>query len=269
MTLRILVPTDFSPAAGAALAVTRATFPDAQTELLHVVLGRIPPQGAEVLRGRLTDLGGGTLAFGDPAQEVLRCAREGHFDLIALGRAGGPGPGGRGRLGVVAERVVRESPRPVLTVPAGTQGPLPPRVLVLMDFTPGALGVLRCVRSAWPGAEVHLLHVVDGASLAVPFALPGLPGPALRSASSRALQQRNALWETEARRRLDELGGGEVARGHPAEVAMRRAREGGFGLLALGASAKGGFDRLMFGSVAAQITREAPLPVLTAHPRGG
>lgn len=267
MTLRILVPTDFSPAAGAALAVARATFPDAHTEVLHVAPGRGPAQEEGALRGQLDALGGGTLAHGVPALEVLRRAREEHFDLIVLGRAGRPDPG-RGRLGAVAGRVLRESPRPVLTVPAGTGGPLAARVLVLMDFSPGALGVLRFVTGCWPGAEPHLLHVVDGSSLDVPFPLPGVAAPALRGASARALQERNRLWEAEARRRLDDLGGGELARGRPAEVAIRRAQDGGFGALALGASAKGGFDHLMFGSVAAQVTREAPLPVLTAHPAG-
>lgn len=82
MTLRILIPTGFSPAAGAALVVTRATFPDAETEVLHVAPGRGRPQKAGALRGQLDALGGGTLAHGDPALEVLRCAREGRFSPV-------------------------------------------------------------------------------------------------------------------------------------------------------------------------------------------
>ena len=60
-----------------------------------------------------------------------------------------------------------------------------------MDFSPGALGVLSFLTRAWPGVERTLLHVVDGPSLDVPFALPGLPAPAPRGASARVLRERN------------------------------------------------------------------------------
>ncbi|WP_104992344.1 universal stress protein [Deinococcus sp. NW-56] len=266
MTLRILVPTDFSPAAGAALAVVRATFPDARTELLHVApdRSRDRSQEAGALREQLGALGGGPLAFGAPAPEILRCAREGHFDLIALGRVGPRGPE-RGRLGAVAERVLREAPVPVLTVPVGSSVPLPPRVLVLMDFSDGARRAADFVARGWPGAALEHLHVIDPSALDMPLPLPALRTPALRSASSRALQERNALWEAEARRRLDGLGGGDLAWGSPAEEALKRVRGGGYGLIALGASVKGGLDRLMFGSVARRVVCESPLPVLTAR----
>lgn len=264
MTLRILVPTDFSPAAGAALAVVRATFPDALTEVLHVAPVRGRPEQVEALRGQLGALGGDSLAFGAPAPEILRCAREGHADLIALGRVGPHRPE-RGRIGAVAERVLREAPMPVLTVPPESPAALPGRVLVLMDFSEGARRAVDFVTRFWPGAEIHHLHVVDPSAMDVPVALPALRTPALRSATSRALQERNALWEAEARRRLDDLGGGELAWGHPAEVALQRARGGGYSLLALGTSVKGGLDRLMFGSVARQVVCASPLPVLTAR----
>lgn len=156
---------------------------------------------------------------------------------------------------------------PVLTVPPGSPARLPARVLALMDFSDGARRAVEFVTQRWPGAEVHHLHVVNPSAMDVPFPLPALRTPALRSATSRALQERNAAWEEEARRRLDHLGGGELAWGSPAELALKRARTGEYGLLALGASVKGGLDRLMFGSVARQVVCESPLPVLTA--RGG
>ncbi|MBB5233907.1 universal stress protein [Deinococcus budaensis] len=274
MTLRILVPTDFSPAAGAALTVVRAAFPQARTELLHVVPSRSPLAaplaagggGADPsARQRLEALGGGTLVSGSPADEVLRRAREGGADLIALGRVGERG-GGPGRVGAVAERVLQGSSVPVLSVPVpSSPAAAPPtRALVLMDFSPGALAALRFLERCWPGLEVHRLHVVDGNALETPFALASLSAP-LRGASSWVLQQRNALWEAEARQRLETLGGGEIARGAPAEVALERARGGEYAVLALGASAKRGLDRLLFGSVARRVVQHAPVPVLTAR----
>lgn len=267
MTLRILVPTDFSPAAEAALTLVQAAFPQARTELLHVSPARSPLAAGAAdpsARRRLDALGGGTLASGSPADEVLRRAREGSADLIALGRVGERGLA-PGRVGAVAERVLQGSPVPVLSVPVPSlpAAAPPTRALVLMDFSPGALAALRFLELCWPGLEVHCLHVVDGNALETPFALTSVSAP-LRGASSRVLGQRNALWEAEARQRLERLGGGEVARGAPAEVALERVR-GGYGVLALGASAKRGLDRLMFGSVARRVVQHAPVPVLTAR----
>ncbi|WP_102126072.1 universal stress protein [Deinococcus planocerae] len=267
MTLRVLVPTDFSPAAGKALAVARAAFPDARPHLLHVA----PPRPARSPAGEparereaLDALGGGALASGPPAEEVLRCARQGAFDLIVLGKAG-PRQSERG-AGPVTERVIRDSPVPVLSVSAAAP-PVPgsgARVLLLMDFSPGALGALDFLRRSWPDAQIQPLHVVDPGALDTPLALPMLSSPpALRGASTRLLRERNELWEREARGRLEGLGGGEVAWGPPAEVALDRARRGECDVIALGTSAKRGLDRLLFGSVARRIVRESPVPVLT------
>ena len=52
---------------------------------------------------------------GDPAEEILRYARERRAGLLVLGARGRSAPGGR-RLGSVAARVAREAKCPVLVI---------------------------------------------------------------------------------------------------------------------------------------------------------
>jgi len=301
---RVLVLMDFSAAALGALRVARAAFPDASVTPLHVVptlpvgrpagvpaapdVGAYPEWYAQEHR-QLAALGGGELVVGQAAGEALRRARAGECDVLALGTAGRRGLS-RLLLGSVAEEVIRGSPAPVLSVhspEAGDHRPLPAvsrrrwlralydlaqeenppptRVLVLMDFSPGARRALDFVQTRLPGAQIDLLHVVDPASITVPFALPGVPDPPLRGASTQLLDGRNAAWEREARVRLDRLGGGELVRGDPARIALDRAAGGEYDLVAVGASGKGSLARLMLGSVALRIVRESPIPVLTAR----
>jgi universal stress protein A len=140
---RILVPTDFSAAADAALAYAR-TIADAfgaSIHLLHVfedpysaavyapeVYSVLPPdfrdaalKDAETrLSERLgteENVRGGTtnISIGLPANEIVRCAADRDIDLIVMGTHGRSGLAHL-LLGSVAERVVRTAPCAVLTV---------------------------------------------------------------------------------------------------------------------------------------------------------
>lgn len=133
MPLRILVPIESLEPHHPALETARQLFPDAQTHLLHVVLpgeimlrgeafpervveGRSPAHVDPATRARLDALGGGELIqVGDPATEILRRAGSGDFDLIAIATSGRRGLK-RLLVGSVAQRVLRESPIPVLSV---------------------------------------------------------------------------------------------------------------------------------------------------------
>jgi nucleotide-binding universal stress UspA family protein len=64
------------------------------------------------------------LEEGDPANEILRLAREYHCDLIVMGTHGRRGLG-RLLMGSVAEQVVRKAPCPVVTVKTPLLGPSP------------------------------------------------------------------------------------------------------------------------------------------------
>jgi nucleotide-binding universal stress UspA family protein len=140
---RILVPTDFSEPAAAALtwASTLAREFDSRLYLLHVVpepyaypwgtelstlpLNDILAQSEEAARQRLAELAADTqlpaghvitrAVVGTPVDQVLALIKDEQIDLVVLGTHG-RGLVGHLLLGSVAERVVRRSPVPVLTV---------------------------------------------------------------------------------------------------------------------------------------------------------
>jgi nucleotide-binding universal stress UspA family protein len=141
---RILHPTDFSRASAPALrrAVALARACRAPLVLLHVMTppspfigeGTLPSSYADLLilarrssKRRLAAVLGrvrrtgvrvqAILAEGLPAGEILRAARRMRADLIVMGTHGRTGVS-RVFMGSVAERVVRESRCPVLTVRA-------------------------------------------------------------------------------------------------------------------------------------------------------
>jgi nucleotide-binding universal stress UspA family protein len=122
MTPQILVATDFSDEAEAALrvAIDHARRVGARLHIFHVL------SGAEVevtsLLADATALAGPDVPVtvastrGDPAAEILRYARGHAIDLIVLGTHGRTGFS-RALLGSVADRVLRGAACPVLAVP--------------------------------------------------------------------------------------------------------------------------------------------------------
>jgi universal stress protein A len=147
---KILCPIDFSPTSQRALAVavSMARRFGAELELLHVyqtpaapgasgsassaaraVSGHLAAAHSELLRWCKEANPGGEVTSrarvidGTPHVEILRAAKSGTYDLVVMGTLGRTGLT-RLVLGSVAERVVRESPCPVLTVREPSRGPV-------------------------------------------------------------------------------------------------------------------------------------------------
>ena len=140
---RILVPTDFSETAAAALGWARDLSRefDSELHLLHVVAEPyLYPWGSEASAFPLTDVlaqseqaaraqldrlaasGAGpndrtvtATALGTPVDRILDYVTSNQIDLVVIGTHG-RGVVAHMLLGSVAERVVRRSPVPVLTV---------------------------------------------------------------------------------------------------------------------------------------------------------
>jgi universal stress protein A len=119
----VLVGTDFSENAEAAVRAARehAERDGARLHIVHAEWSAEPGSAQ-----RLADLGaslGASMSvvtaglFGDPANEIVRYAREHGIDLIVVGTHGRTLS--RALLGSVAERVIRTAPCPVLAVPIG------------------------------------------------------------------------------------------------------------------------------------------------------
>ncbi|MGH8579037.1 MAG: universal stress protein [Gammaproteobacteria bacterium] len=142
---KLLIPTDFSDLAEHTLdyAIGLAAALNASVELVHVhhspalslqngelTMPVDPTLGADYeanVRQRLDKLAekyqasgvkvSGCLLSGVPYAEIIRAAEDGSADLIVMGTHGRTGLAHL-LMGSVAERVVRRSPIPVLTVPS-------------------------------------------------------------------------------------------------------------------------------------------------------
>ena len=118
------------------------------------------------------------------------------------------------------------------------------------------------------GEPVVLVHVFD------PMAVPATPAD--RMDTLQSTDRVEELWRTRARAALAEVAapGGEtavLAEGDPRTEILRLVREQGARLLLIGSAAREPLERIMQGSLSAELVREASCPVLVltdaAEPR--
>lgn len=281
---RILVAIDFSPRSDRALrrATLLARQCPAELLLLHVVDDDRSPRlveaerraAVELLRGlveTLREVDGVTadqeVAVGAPFQSLVEAAGRQDVDLLVLG------PHRRQLLrdvfvGTTVERAIRLSRRPVVMVNGLPAGPYR-RLLVATDLSQGSgqAAVAAQALGLATGAELELLHVFDSP----------VQDLAWRAGVSDA-DLRGPLAE-QARRAESELAdfagrvGLEAASrtalrldSTPARSILDHAREQGADLLVVGTAGKGAVSKLLLGSVAEAVLRDAPLDVLVVPP---
>lgn len=198
----------------------------------------------------------------DPAEAILGYADEVGAGLLCLGTHARRGLR-RLVLGSVAERVVRESPAPVLTVRRGVGGwgeQGLARILVPVDLSgmmPPALAWSARVAAA-AGAALRVVHVVES--------------PAGAAATGRRQRIYAAYHEhTRPEARPDERPEVEILAGDPAGRICGCADEEGADLIVTATHGRSGPARLVLGSVTEAVVRRAPCPVLTVTepPPGG
>lgn len=282
---RILIPLDGSSVAEAALGVAKL-IPSRLTYLLRVeqdapqVEHYISPSGHETQRrtifrdndeylGRVGD------AFrtedreievlqcwGDPADRIVEAAAD--VDLIVMATHG-RGPAGRVLHGSVADRVTREASVPVLLVPGGYRldGPAISRILVPLDGS-------ELAETAMPAAlalaseldvPVHVVCVVD----------PGM-GERLGSGGEhpeKSAERTSSFAEHAARIYLEDcLQRHDSAVTTSCDVRAGAAIPGLHGaiepgdLVVMTTHGHRGLRRLVLGSVADALVRQASAPVL-------
>ena len=173
-------------------------------------------------------------------------------------------------LGSVTERVLREAPCPVLT-PAPRVSQQSPdaaslaTVVCAVDFSPSSARALAYAVSmaSKAGGRLVLLHALEwfdeeveapesgGRHQGVANLGGGCPPTTRRTVDGRCsrLQSRTG-------RRPSITPAGEV---------LRVARESDAGLIVLGVHGRNALDRMIFGSTAQRVVREAPCPVLTVR----
>ncbi len=147
-------------------------------------------------------------------------------------------------------------------------GPLG-RLLVPVDFSPFSKHALRMgLRLArLCAAQVHLLHVVPEYEMASAFRI-ALP-------DREELEARAARWADRAfddYLRGEDLEGVDLVRavryGKPAAEIGRYAREQAVDLVVIASHGRSGFERAVFGSVAAKVLHTVDRPVLVVKGEG-
>ncbi|QXD16932.1 universal stress protein [Rhodocaloribacter litoris] len=301
---RILIPTDFSPCAEAAVAqgVELARRCGARVRVLHVeeepgrgtwrgMLHRLLEEVglAEAFQRRVHEqVQARTAARNlhdveveevrqqgeDVARVILQYAATNDVDLIVMGTHGHRSLR-HPALGGVTGEVVRQAGCPVLAVHAPEEAPPAPhplkRVLVPVDFSEPAVVALRHARALAGLYEASLTLLFVAEERVVPsFSDTGLPVFITLRLPPEVVRQSEA-----ALQQLFETTPGppvpvtcRVRHGHPAREILACAREEDADLIVLSTHGAGGGRGFHLGSVAEHVVRAAPHTVLTLNPSG-
>lgn len=300
---RLLVPTDFSASADAALnhAVSMAGRFQASLHLLHVVndpgaglyglgdaevkLDQLKQQAESKARERLQELVRDSsavdirtqvaqrtnLGVGDVIQEYAGAHK---IDLVVMGTHG---RGGLGRLvlGSVASSLIRRLSCPVMTVRdrEDESNPSPEvnyqTLLAPIDFSDHSRTALRLTKTVADryGGTQQLLFVAEKRVLPT-FSDTGIPGVGVVEMDPDIVANAEAALES-----LDhEVGGPHVESGYHvqegdvAQAVVDFAETNAVDLIVMATRGLSGIDRFVIGSNTERVVRTAPCPVLTVPP---
>ena len=136
-------------------------------------------------------------------------------------------------------------------------------ILVPTDFSETSAHALGYALAGAFKAKLHVLHVIPD-----PYSQPWSI-----EATGVAIPELLKTWETDARKRLEELKPQDLETelltqvGHPFVQIIRYAREHGIDLIVMGTHGRGPVGHMFLGSVAEKVVRKAPCAVLTVrHP---
>ena len=198
---------------------------------------------------------------------ILEYGRAHDVDLIVMGTHGRQGIDHL-MLGSVAEDIVRNASRPVLTVRYDESTPPATavrRILVPIDFSEFSVLDVAIELARTYGAELDMLHVIEEA------VLPTIYGVEPLSPNAPLYIERT---EGALRKLLDKTGASDVTAhqhvriGHAPRRILEFADERRADLIVIGSHGRTGLSRLLIGSVAEKVVRLAPCPVFTLKSYG-
>ncbi|HKX93053.1 MAG TPA: universal stress protein [Sphingomicrobium sp.] len=275
---RILVATDFSTRSDRALG--RASLIARQVNvpltLVHVVDGdqseRLIDTCREAALSLLSEMSATMGEAGldvdwrvkvdDPYAGIQSAAEELDADLIVIGPH-------RRRLrdifvGTTAERIVHRSTYPLLIAvepPSGRHG----KTLLAMDFDAGSKSAARKALSLglFDLTDVTIMHAFDAPA-------EGMMRRALMEDDevTQYVASEGATADADLRSLAEELGlppatlAVVAMKGTPARTIFEAARQAGSDLIVLGTNQRKGFERVLVGSVTAEVIRDAQRDVL-------
>lgn len=212
------------------------------------------------------------IATGIPSQEVVAIAEAEDADLIVVGTLGKTGVK-HVLLGSTAERVIRSSPCPVLTVRTEwsemeriESGPSPAaldRILVPVDFSDCSLDALEyaAVVAKQTKASISLLHVLEPVSYGLDFTLT-IPGSRERKKEAAADRLASVVTALET---LDVKSEYVIRGGLPNDSILEVARTMPVDMIVMGTHGRRGLSHALYGSVAESVLRNSCCPVLTVR----
>jgi nucleotide-binding universal stress UspA family protein len=291
----VLCPVDFSDTSVRALAhaAALAMWYEAQLTVLHVVPSFEPAQiqgllgetayvpqlsREEVMERMRQSLGADALPpgarvlaeSGDTPRTIIDHVLSAGTDLIVMGTHGRRGFG-RLLLGSVTERVLREAPCPVLTVPPHTEPGVSPavtfkRIICPIDFSPSASQAfgfaLNLARQA--DGRVTLLRVIEWLAEEEPRTSTHFNVPEYRRHMvADAQEQLRQLVGDESRTWVDIDNVIVFGRAHREIIRAAEAKQAD--LIVMGAQGRGGVGLTLFGSTTQEVVRGATCPVLTVR----
>jgi nucleotide-binding universal stress UspA family protein len=294
---RILLATDFSASASAALLYTSALarLSHATLQVLHVIDTRV------TALTRWTDVFHSTEVFAAKAaaettalQELLahpalaglpveQLVRQGHpadniidlaanVDLVVMG-AQGTTPASESATGKVAQQVAHGSPAPVLLVPASCKVPetsatLPPTLPVqrilfalhVVQYAPQAVTLCRALATVCH-ASLSVLQVLEPDTT---FHLSSLEAG---TGLSHNLDSTSALLHKRLEEIMPDMPTGRaiervVVRGNPAEVIPQQIKERQADLVVMSVHAYEGLKKFFVSSMVDAVLTQAPCPLL-------
>ncbi|HTR50386.1 MAG TPA: universal stress protein [Kofleriaceae bacterium] len=290
MLRKLLCATDFSPGSEHALGLAARIAAETSAELVVAHVWHVPPIGfddypvsSDALQQMLADVdrelaaaAARARAFGVahvstrvldgvPWTSIVDAARDdASLDLIVIGTRGRTGFT-RWVLGSVAEHVVRSAPCSVLVARGRGEHTPFAHVACAVDFSEQSREAVRqAAQLAAPGLEgLSLVHVVQR---------PELPRADIARELVVDLDRRAGLelerWAAAIEPRPRVAVRCDVRVGDPAsEVLAAVEADDTIDLIAVGSRGRTGLQRMLLGSVAEKIVRNAPVPVLVARRR--
>lgn len=219
----------------------------------------------QVLGAELPDVQTKT-RLGQPAEEIIREAEEGRYDLIIIGERLDRDLVTRW-LGSTAKRVVEHAPCPVI-VAKGKISPI--RRILLCDSGAESVSLLNRFTARLPAlvegeVEVTVLHVMSQMT-----AGPGIRGAQLRASAEQLIQDRTPEGEllkldVQILQKSNLRPHPKVRHGLVVDEILAETRSGDYNLVVIGAHRGAGWERLLLDDLAHQIVEQTDRPVLVVR----
>ncbi|HQU73164.1 MAG TPA: universal stress protein [Calditrichia bacterium] len=194
------------------------------------------------------------------AEAILEYLGQHPCDLVIIGTHGERGLR-RLVFGSVAERVVRLSPVPVLTVQKGLRQDSIARIVVPVDFSAHATVAVKSARvlAKTYNAAISFVHVINQ-QLHPAYGAANVNSVFVLDPDLKDRSLKNLIGFAGKEAEDDDF---RVLEGRPSVEIVNFARDERADLILMGTKGLSGLDHLLIGSVTERVVRTSPVPVLT------